>query len=291
MAGRLSSTELYPPVSGCNPPSLPESRWDHATFLTSDPNPVVATCGGRIGPDSDSCLVFDPIIQQWDQSDMGRLTMPRRYSGATRVNYVGVFIVGGLHTNNADTSDFLPAGSKQWQRGPNLPMNMDRPCTISVTATSFLVIYGNSILEFDTAIAGPTSQAGWRETSRWPTLKTRRTNNPGCFMFGQKVIIVGGNGNGKILKSTEVLDLETRQLTTGGDMATPRSGFHAATAIIGGQKRAFAIGGWFNGSDLSSVEEWVEEDSSWKITESLASKRNIFGLMEVPKRLICPGPT
>ena len=73
----LSSVEVYPSTSGCSPPALPQNRRDHTTFLTSEPNPVIATCGGR---HTTSCLVLDKSNQRWDETRMGNLTMPRKSS-------------------------------------------------------------------------------------------------------------------------------------------------------------------------------------------------------------------
>ena len=149
--------------------------------MTSEPTALVATCGGWKA----SCLVYDRINQRWEESRMGSLTMKRAYGGATRLNYIGVFIVGGAaRTNNKRTSEFLAAGRMQWQEGPALPVDMDYPCAVEITPTSFHSIYGTYIREFNAAIAGPTSIEGWREAGRWPALKTSRYNQPGCAKIG-----------------------------------------------------------------------------------------------------------
>ena len=72
----LSSTEVYPSKDGCSPPSLPLKRNTHTMFVTSEPNAVVAICGGYIHPPAytASCLVLDPINQRWNESRMGSLT-------------------------------------------------------------------------------------------------------------------------------------------------------------------------------------------------------------------------
>ena len=112
----LSSVEVYPSTSGCSLPPLPTGRNHHTTFLTSEPNPVIATCGGS---PTASCLVLDPINKLWDESRMGDLTMPRSYSAVATLNSVGVFFIGGDY--GPETSEFLPAGQMQWQEGPALP--------------------------------------------------------------------------------------------------------------------------------------------------------------------------
>ena len=142
----LSATEIYPPVSGCPLPPLPSSKCCHSTFVTSEPTSIVATCGGQTEEGyTASCLVLDQINQRWDDSRMGSLTMPRYQSAVATLDYIGVFIVGGDTTNNKRTSEFLAAGTMQWQEGPALPVDMIRPCAVVITATSFLAIYGRDI--------------------------------------------------------------------------------------------------------------------------------------------------
>merc|ERR1712037_183637 len=129
----------------------------------------------------------------------------------------------------------------------------NRPCAVEITPTSFLVVHGTDIREFDAAIAGPTSIEGWREAGRWPALKTYRTHWPGCAKIGQKVIIAGGNNRGAH-SSTEELDLVNRRITSGGEMATPRMSFHIDTIVSGGEEKMFALAGYDGSTRLNTVE-------------------------------------
>merc|ERR1719234_1833392 len=225
---------------------------------------------------------------------MGDLTMPRKAAAVVTLNFVGVFIIGGDASNNARTSEFLAAGSMQWQEGPTLPVEMRNPCAIPITSTSFLAIYGTDIREFDAAIAGAISDDGWWEYGHWPELKTSRTYHPGCAKIGQKVIIAGGYNDGGSLSSTEVLNLIDRRIFSGGELAMPRRDFHVATIISGGEEKMFALAGYYepkgyyDGNYLDTVEEWVEANSTWKAADSLAEKRYFFGGVAVPKKLHMP---
>ena len=285
----LTSVEIFPGtnISGCSPPPLPAGRDGHTTFLTSEPNPVIATCGGVGG--GASCLVLDKINQRWDESRMGNLTMPREASAVATLNFVGVFIIGGYGANNMRTSDFLAAGQMQWQEGPALPVDMGTPCTVTITPSSYLAIYGTNIREFDAVIAGPSNIKSWREEGRWPKLKTSRTDWPGCAKIGRKVIIAGGRNSGGILRSTEVLDLDTHKITAGGDMASPRDWFSLATLRREGEEQVFAVAGEDRPNDeLNTVEEWVEANSTWKAADNLARAKTYFSAVAVPVDLICP---
>ena len=58
----------------------------------------------------------------------------------------------------------------EWQEGPSLPVQMMGACALGITTTNFIVVYGRDIHEFDTSIAGPTSNKGWREAGRYEKL-------------------------------------------------------------------------------------------------------------------------
>ena len=101
-------------------------------------------------------------------------------------------------------------------------------------------------------------------------------------MIGQKVIIAGGHNQG-VLSSSEVLDLVNRRITSGGEMATPRNFFH----ISGGEEKLFALAGRNYATCLNTVEEWVEESSTWKAADNLIEKRTSFGAVSAPRHLVC----
>merc|ERR1719189_1977742 len=251
----LSSTEVYP--GGCSPPPLPVPRSDHVTFTTVGSSPVVATCGGWDGSSYRSCLVLQG--GEWRTGVMSNLPEPR-HRAATASTAAGTFLLGGAF-NQASTSSFLAADSMAWEEGPALPQAMDSPCAAQISPTSLLLLYGKTILEFDSSIDGPTSQAGWRPAGTWPDLLTDREFRPGCAVVGRTLYIAGGWDFPTTHQTTEILDLDTRTISPGPSMARPRYFFHLVT-LPG--PRLLAIGGEDDdGSTLASVEEleegaWVE---------------------------------
>merc|ERR1711936_290818 len=286
--GNTASTEVFPSCS--SPPPLPSTRSGHQSFKTSDPTPLIASCGGWTGGDyTASCLVLDLDNQRWDESRMGSLTTPR-YRGAVVELKQGVLFLGGDGSAAETTSDFLATGSLQWQQGPRLPQAMYRFCAVPVTESRFITIEDDKIHEFDAAIAGPTSEEGWRDSTLWPTLETWRGDTPGCAKIGNKVILTGGTDGRRVLQSTLVLDITTRTISTGGDMAAPRRWFNLATISRGGGETTFAIAGGLSSSytSLNSVEEWEEESSTWKAAGNLDTARAGFGVVTIPKKIICP---
>jgi len=220
---------------------------------------------------------------------MGRLTTPRNNGVVVELNQ-GVLFLGGLYgsATSKTTSDFLATGSLQWQQGPRLPQAMSDFCAVPVSPTKFLTVNGDKIHEFDAAIAGPTSEEGWRDSTLWPTLETWRDGHS-CTKHGNKVILAGGRNRDKeYLQSTLVLDITTRTISTGGPMASPRAWFNLATISRGGRDTTFALAGYSPSGRLNSVEEWEEESSTWKAAGNLDTARTRFGVVTIPKNIICP---
>ena len=79
-----------------------------------------------------------------------------------------------------------------------------------------------------------------------------------------------------------MLDLRSREIIAGGDMAMPRHQLHLATIRRGREERVFALGGWNGSTQLNTVEEWLEENSTWKAAEKLAGKKSLFGAVSIP---------
>ncbi len=251
------------------------------TFTTVGSSPVVATCGGydRDGRSSlSSCLVLQG--GEWRTGVMSDLPEPRS-NAATASTAAGTFLLGG---HSSSTLAFLAADSMAWEEGPALPQDMDYgPCAAQISPTSFLLLYGKTILEFDSSVAGPTSDAGWRPAGTWPDLLTYRVWWPGCAVVGRTLYIAGGSSGGSNLQTTETLDLDTRTISYGPSMASPRYRSHLVT-LPG--PRLLAIGGVHDdGNILASVEEL--EEGAWVEAAALEGGRGGYGAVAVPEGLVC----
>ena len=265
--GRLASTEIYPKIKTCSTPSLPKKNSLHALFMTAGTQPVLASCGGISDryKSLDACLVFDADHQRWDEHMMSPLPQIRRDFSVVTLENVGVYAIGGGGTkkhSSKSTSDFLPANSLQWTRGPGLPKDVSAHaagCAVIISKTSFIYINFGVIREYKIDIANPTSNQGWMPANRWPAISNRTYQ--GCARIGNNVLIAGGNLNSGsmedpwrifgMLSSTYIIDIATRQLRLGGNMVKPRQ-VHLATVTNGGLTKTFALGGKGKSRDRGS---------------------------------------
>ena len=279
VGSRLSSTVLYP--EGCSVPSMDEARSFHVTFLTRDSPPRIATCGGYDGDYLKDCLVLRD--GQWRGGELDDLP-EKNFRQASATLEDGVFLLGGWNTPSS--SVFLRANSRSWESGPGLPVEMKMgPCAAPIGSHSFLIVYGTDVYEFDTRVAGPTNDAGWRPNENWPQLQVSRFS-PGCGVVKNKLIVAGGHDHFDSFKSTDIIDLEKRTISFGGEMEKPRRGFYLLP--IG--TVLYALGGFqYDGGSfyLADVEEFVEETGTWKPAKSLDGKRGSYGGVAVTRDLVC----
>jgi hypothetical protein len=290
---RLSSTEIYP--TDCSLPTLPSARLGHSTFATTGPSSKIVTCGGETTQGlTASCLVLDVENQLWEGTVVGDLTQPRSLAAPVTIENVGTYLIGGDSSGMRSlrslrwTSDFLAAGSTEWAEGPALPVDMHSGCVVRISQLSFLIIYGNDILEYQVDTLNPTSSSGWQSASKFPQLQTSRYYQPGCSKIGDQVVIAGGFGSG-YLRSTEVLNLTTRTIVYAGDMNSARAGFHMATITMNGQETLLAFGGHSGPSAQNSVEQFNTNNNTWTLAPAgMEEARFYFSTVIVPGEVVCP---
>ena len=188
--------------------------------------------------------------------------------------------------------------STHWQKGPTPPPMDAPPCAVvAISQTSFILVFHREIIEFDTSIAGPISEVGWRGSTTYPKLKWAR-GLPACARLDSKVIIAGGawsndtdtEETSSIYRSKEILDLVTKKLIIGGDMNQPRVYFH----ILNLNNKLLAIGGigrygGYERNLTTSMEEWNPSTSAWSMLNHRFSEHKVhFGALVVSKDLVCP---
>ena len=271
-------------------PSLQSIRHYHVTFLTAGSNPMIASCGGYGGSNTKStCEVYNTNTGQWEENKLGNLVTGRADHSGVTLPDVGVYLIGG-NGNGEDsqtTTEFLPACSLEWQPGPTLDVVTVNSCAVTISATSFLLIWKKVIREYDASIAGPTSNLGWLEESRWPNMQFNREEWPGCVKLDGKVVISGGTGGSR----TEILDIASRTLSQAGNMARAKRFFHIGTFnLTQTEAMTLALGG-YDGSKMSIVEKWDADTGTWSPETELKEPRGFFGMVAVPREMICPNYT
>ena len=252
----------------------------------------MAVCGGIDENFNNiaSCLVLDKQTGTWDGSRLGSLPQPRVDHTAVTLKNIGNYLIGGSgHDNSKRTTDYLAPGSQDWVSGPQLPVEM-YSCSVVISERSFLVIHDLDIREYQVDIENPISDDGWQEATKWPQLQTARNSRPGCARVAGKVVIAGGSlGTLTTLRSTEIVDLETRTIQYAGDLNTARRYFHILSITTRGSEKTFALGGGGDSyySWLDSIEELDTDTLTWNTTlAKLAEEKGLFGAVALPRSLV-----
>ena len=85
------------------------------------------------------------------------------------------------------------------------------------------------------------------------------------------------------------MDLNSKTISKEEKLVTPRKWFHMVTFDNNGYSTTLALGGEnVDGNELMSIEEWNPKTNTWsEVEDQLEEKRSSFGLVAVPKSLIC----
>ena len=261
-----------------------------------------------------SCVGLDLEKKLWDENLIGDLTKSRSGHAAVSMENIGTYLIGGNNDSGDDynklirTTEFLPEGKTEWTVGPNIPVDMDLPCAVSISSQSFLAIGNNGIREYKVDINDPTSMAGWQ--SEWPELNILNKKSLSCSKIGNSVVIAGGYFEDKDKKktyqsSTEVLDLSTRKVLAAGDMTSPRAQFIMATITRDRKQMVMAFGGAPDSISFStafsdvdnpenyfgenSVEQFDPDTNKWTLLPTkMESPRENMGGVAVLQQLVCP---
>ena len=193
----------------------------------------------------------------------------------------GVYIFGGF--SSPATSDFLPKNNNVWQAGPTIPNGFQDGCSLKISEEEILLIGGSGtrdrILNYNTKT---------NSFSTWESTLQQGREGHSCVLLNDFILVVGGDGDGNILRSTEVIPLANGIPRYGGNLNTARREFGLAT-IGGHYKKAISFGGYYGSNDLSTVEEWDEDTEEWKLAPySLEEGKGDFASLAVPPQMVCP---
>jgi hypothetical protein len=326
----------------CTIPDLPGTRSSPASFMTADPEePRLMVCGGQdLGDQFSSCHQYEPALEPpaWTHHS----PLHRARTGALAVTLAaGVYVLGGSRWNpetNDDetwsTSEILRPGSSMWEKGPGMHggVGLKGSCAVAIINTTFLLIGGDGYSGSGSAVHEFSSLTGaW---TQWPAGLSVPRKRHACSSYQGKVVVAGGvpggdslpgpvildlvtrgGINGDVLDSTEILDLASQQIQTGGPMSTPRKSFgmyeigYAGTRILmtfGSSNQGYVVapppilpgGGGGGGGSLGSgssveeketlLQEWDPAAEVWKPAPAVMTRRHDFSAVTVEARHVCP---
>ena len=264
--------------------SLPESREGHVTFST--PDGLVMVCGGYTSSTYHaSCLRYNLEEDTWTHHS----NLRKARSGAAVVTLAGgVYVIGGDNrTDYYDTTEFLATGSSLWTPGPQLPGgSVTTACAVPLSDHGFLLISAYAVVEYSSLTKVWTS---------WPPSSVARRGQA-CHRVDSTVLVAGGYVEGGVGETnlTEIIDLATKQVRKGGDMATARWYLGMFEVGFKGRRVLLTFGNFgpeqehgLASAEASLLQEWDKEGERWIPSPAVMDPRDSFGAATVDAKLVC----
>jgi N-acetylneuraminic acid mutarotase len=188
----------------------------------------------------------------------------RQYAAATAVDGE-VVVVGGIGVRDASTTTKVyDPGTDSWTTGPGLPAALHHASAVTYDGEAVVIggfIPGEELTSEQSDRVYALRGGSWEQL---PSLNHPRAA-AAAAVVGDKIVVVGGQADGKLVRQTEVFDGE--RWTDVAEMPTPRE--HLAAASDG--RYLYAIGGRDLSADQSStaVERYDPAGDSWTELDAL----------------------
>ncbi len=198
---------------------------------------VLLTGGGGDEPSSEPPVVAATRLPaNLDWQPVADLSFRRQYAASTAVDGK-LWIFGGIGSGSSSTTTKIyDPGANRWSTGPGLPLPLHH--FTAVTYKGEAVVIGGFV-PGDELTSGQSDGVYALREGTWqklPSLHHKRAA-AGAAVVGDKIVVVGGQADGKLVPQTEVFD--GKRWTDAARIPTPRE--HLGAASDG--RYLYAVGG------------------------------------------------
>ena len=208
----------------------------------------------------------------------------RQYAAATTVDGK-VMVIGGIGVRDASTTTKIyDPGTGRWATGPGLPAALHHASAVTYKGEAVVIggfIPGEELTSEQSDRAYALRGGSWEQL---PSLNHPRAA-AAAAVVGDKIVVVGGQADGKLVRQTEVFDGE--RWTDVAEMPTPRE--HLAAASDG--RYLYAVGGRDLSADKSStaIERYDPADDSWTKLDAMPEAAGGVGAAYAGGRVVTIG--
>lgn len=289
-------------------PVAPSSRFQRVPYsgiwldgfsLTSVPGGALLAGGqewhrdgiGSKPKSSTGAVLWDSTPGKW--VELPPMPSPRQDHAAVALPDGRVLLIGGRDNSHPDLNStlFWDPKTRRFHEGPPLLAARSHPVAVTLVDGTVLVLGS----DFDDDLERGT-RAEWLRpgASSWePAGQTVRIFHPGPVCVSRdRVIIAGGRDNGAgfaiiegvhlappLDQSTEVWERASRSWRTSHPLVEPRE---EARGVALSDGRILVVGGWHEGTALTSAEVWDPDTERWSPTGPLALARSSLSLVALP---------
>jgi len=208
----------------------------------------------------------------------------RQYAAATAVGGK-LIVVGGIGVKaSSTTTKVYDPRTRRWSTGPGLPVPLHHAAAVNYKGDAVVI---GGFVPGDELTSGQSNRVYVLRGDSWerlPSLNHARAA-AGAAVVGGRIVVVGGQADGKLVRQTEVFDGE--RWTDVADMPTPRE--HLGAASDG--RYVYAVGGRELSADKNSsaLERYDPENDSWTELEGMPQAAGGIGAAFAGGRLVVIG--
>ena len=208
----------------------------------------------------------------------------RQYAAATTVDGE-VIAIGGIGVRESSTTTKIyDPGTDSWTTGPGLPAALHHASAVTYKGEAVVI---GGFVPGDELTSGQSDRVYALRGGSWEQLPS--LNHPraaaAAAVVGDKIVVVGGQADGKLVRQTEVFDGEN--WTEAAEIPTPRE--HLGAASDG--RYLYAVGGrdLSAAKNLPTLERYDPADDSWTELNGMPEAAGGVGAAYAGGRLVVIG--
>jgi non-specific serine/threonine protein kinase len=246
---------------------------------------VLLTGGGEDQPASEPPIAAAPKLPaNLDWQKVADLPFRRQYAASTVVDGK-LWIFGGIASGSSSTTTKIyDPGTNRWSTGPGLPLALHH--FTAVTYKDDAVVIGGFV-PGDELTSGQSDGVYALREGTWqklPSLNHKRAA-AGAAVVGDKIVVVGGQADGKLVPQTEVFD--GKRWTDAANIPTPRE--HLGAASDG--RYLYAVGGraLSAANNSGAFERFDPASGRWTELEAMPNPAGGVGVAYAAGRIVAVG--
>ena len=275
-------------------PNLPEPRHGVAVTALNDSLYAIggATTAGHVGSTKEASVLdlsgragAAPTTADVQWQELRDTPFPLQYAAATEVGG-RIWLLGGIGEGESviDGTAIYDRAINNWTTGPGLPLPLHH--FMAVTYKGGVVVIGGFV-PGDELTSEQSDRVFMLRDGAWEELPS--LNHPraaaAAAVVGDKIVVVGGQADGKLVPETEVFDGKGWEDVA--EIPTPRE--HLGAASDG--RYVYAVGGRELSADknVGAFERYDPASDSWTELEAMSTATGSVGAGYAGGRVVAVG--